>query len=68
MPIKLKVFIQMLQKSQNRHKISFAFEFDNKNIKKYSGKSAPTKKPNYKDFFGVFIIKFKSKTNFMPIL
>ena len=33
MPIKLKVFIQVLQKSHNRHKISFAFEFNNKNIK-----------------------------------
>ena len=32
------------------------------------GKSAPTKNRNYEDFFGVFIIKFKSKTNFMPIL
>ena len=34
MPIKSKVFIQTLQKSQDRHKISFAFEFNNKNIKK----------------------------------
>ena len=34
MPIKSKVFIQTLQKSQNRHKISFAFEINNKNTKK----------------------------------
>ena len=34
MPIKSKVFIQTLQKSQDRHKISFAFEFNNKNTKK----------------------------------
>ena len=34
MPIKSEVFIQTLQKSQNRHKISFAFEFNNKNTKK----------------------------------
>ena len=33
MPIKSKVFIQTLQKSQDKHKISFAFEFNNKNIK-----------------------------------
>ena len=37
MPIKLKVFIQTLQKSQDRHKISVAFEFNNKNIKKVIG-------------------------------
>ena len=37
MPIKLKVFIQMSQKSQDRHKTSFAFEFNNKNIKKVFG-------------------------------
>ena len=34
MPIKSKVFIQTLQKSQDRHKISFAFEFKNKNTRK----------------------------------
>ena len=34
MPIKSKVFIQTLQKSQDRHKISFAFEFNDKNTKK----------------------------------
>ena len=34
MPIKSKVFIQTLQKSQNRNKIRFAFEFNNKNTKK----------------------------------
>ena len=37
MPIKSKVFIQTLQKSQDRHKISFAFGFNNKNIKKVFG-------------------------------
>ena len=37
MPIKLKVFIQMLQKSQDMHKNSFAFEFNNKNIKEVFG-------------------------------
>ena len=31
----------MLQKSQNRHKISFAFEFNNKNIKKVFGEIYP---------------------------
>ena len=34
MPIKSKVLIQTLQKSQDRHEISFAFEFNNKNTKK----------------------------------
>ena len=34
MPIKSKVFIQTLQKSQYRHKIGFAFEFNNENTKK----------------------------------
>ena len=34
MPIKLKVFIQTVQKLQDRHKISFSFEFNNKNTKK----------------------------------
>ena len=34
MPIKSKVFIQTLQKSQNMQKINFAFEFNNKNAKK----------------------------------
>ena len=37
MPIKSKVFIQIVQKSQNRHKISFAIEFNNKNTKKVFG-------------------------------
>ena len=37
MPIRLKVFIQTLQKSQDRHIISVAFEFKNKNIKKVIG-------------------------------
>ena len=37
MPIKSKVFIQTLQKSQDRHKISFAIEFNNKNTKKVFG-------------------------------
>ena len=41
MPIKLKVLIQMLQTSQNKHKISFAFEFNNKNIKKVFGANLP---------------------------
>ena len=31
----------MLQKSQDRHKISFAVEFNNKNIKKVFGKNLP---------------------------
>ena len=35
MPINLKVFIQTLQKSQDRHKISFAFEFNNKTPKNF---------------------------------
>ena len=39
MPIKSKVFIQTLHKSQDRHKVSFAFEFNNRNTKK--GKSTP---------------------------
>ena len=34
MPIKSKVFILTLQKSQDMHKISFAFEFNNKTTKK----------------------------------
>ena len=34
MPIKSKVIMQTLQKSQDRHKGSFAFEFNNKNTKK----------------------------------
>ena len=41
MPIKSKVFIQTLQKLQDRHKISFAFEFNNKNTKKSSGQICP---------------------------
>ena len=34
MPEKSKVLIQTLQKSQDRHKISFSFEFNNKNTQK----------------------------------
>ena len=50
MPIKLKVFIQALQKSQDRHKISFPFEFNNKNNKSLLGKSAPPPRYNYVGF------------------
>ena len=39
--IRLKVFIQMLQKSHDRHKISFAFEFNNKTSKKSLGQICP---------------------------
>ena len=41
MPIKSKVFIQTLQKSQDRHKIRFSFESDNKNITKVFGTNLP---------------------------
>ena len=41
MPIKSKVFIQTLQKSQDRYNISFAFEFNNKNTKKVFGQICP---------------------------
>ena len=41
MPIKSEVVIQILQKSQDRHKISFAFEFNNKNTKKFFGANLP---------------------------
>ena len=41
MPIKSKVFMKTLQKSQNRHKISFAIELNNKNIKKFFGANLP---------------------------
>ena len=41
MPIKSKVLIQIVQKSQNRHKISFAIEFNNKNTKKVFGPDLP---------------------------
>ena len=34
MPIRSKVFIQTLLKSQDRHNISFSFEIDIKNTKK----------------------------------
>ena len=34
MPIKTKVFFQTLHISQDRHKNSFAFEFNNKNTKR----------------------------------
>ena len=36
MPIKSKVFIKTLQKLHDMHKISFAFEFNKKNTKKFS--------------------------------
>ena len=45
MPLKSKVFIQTLQKSQERHKISFAFEFNNKNTKKVFGHICPRPPP-----------------------
>ena len=41
MPIKSKVFIQTLQKSQDRHRISVAFEFNNKNTKQVFGANLP---------------------------
>ena len=41
MPIKAKGVIQTLQRSQDRHKISFAFEFKNKNTKKLFGANLP---------------------------
>ena len=41
MSIKLKVVIQTLQKSHDRHKISFTFEFNNKTIKKVFGANLP---------------------------
>ena len=41
MPIKSKVFIQTLQKSQDRHKISFAFDINDKNTKKVFGANLP---------------------------
>ena len=41
MPLKSKLFIQTLQKSQDRHEISFSFEFNNKNIKKVFGANLP---------------------------
>ena len=41
MPMKSKVFIQTLQKSPDRHEISFAFEFYNKNTKKVFGANLP---------------------------
>ena len=46
MPIKLKVFIQTLQKSQDRHKISFSFQINNKNIKKVFGANLPPSPDN----------------------
>ena len=45
MPVKSKVFIQILQKSQDRHKTSFAFEFSNKNTKKVFGQICPPPLP-----------------------
>ena len=44
MPI--KVFIHTLQKSQDTHKISFSFEFNNKNIKKVVGANLPPPPPD----------------------
>ena len=41
MPIKSKVLIQIFQKSQDRHKISFAIGFNNKNTKKVFGANLP---------------------------
>ena len=41
MPIQSKVFIQTLQKSQDRHNSSFSFEFNNKNTKKVFGANLP---------------------------
>ena len=41
MPIKSEVSIQTLQKSQDRHNISFSFEFNNINIKKVFGANLP---------------------------
>ena len=46
MPIKSKVNIQTLQKSQDRHKISFAFEFHNENTKKVVGADLLPPPPN----------------------
>ena len=50
LPLKSKVFVQTLQKSQDRHKISFAFEINNKNTKKvfitaflWSGQICPSR-------------------------
>ena len=34
MPIELKVYIQTLHKTQDRNKISFSLDFNNKNTKK----------------------------------
>ena len=45
MPIKSKVFIKTLQKSQDWHKIDFAFEFNNKNTKKVFGPNLPPPPP-----------------------
>ena len=41
MAIKSKVFVQSLQKTKDRLKISFAFEFNNKNSKKVFGANLP---------------------------
>ena len=55
MPIKSKVFIQTLQKSQDRHKISFAFEFNDKNAKKVFWANLPP--PNTIRVKGTVILK-----------
>ena len=49
MPIKLKAFIQMAQKSKDRHKTSFAFDLINKKHKKVF-------RPNLPDIIMVNII------------
>ena len=42
---KSKVFIKTLQKSQDWHKIDFAFEFNNKNTKKVFEPNLPPPPP-----------------------
>ena len=51
----------MLQKSQDRHKISFAFEFNNKNIKKVFGANPPPPPPPDKLDLPPDIIRVKRK-------
>ena len=51
----------MLQKSQDRHKISFAFEFKNKNIKKVFGANLPLPPDNIKLDLPPDIIRVKIK-------
>ena len=45
MPIKSKVFIQTLKKSQDSHKMSVAFEFNEKTPKKSLGQICPPPPP-----------------------